>query len=100
MRNLSEKILESSNYIKSKTDIVPTIGLILGSGLGVLGDEIENPVIIKYDEIPNFPVSTVEGHKGQLVIGKLQGKDVVAMQGRFHYYEGYKEALESFDSQL
>ena len=90
MKNLSEKILESANYIKSKTDIVPTIGLILGSGLGVLGDEIENPVIIKYDEIPNFPVSTVEGHKGQLVIGKLQGKDVVAMQGRFHYYEGYK----------
>ena len=90
MRNLSEKILESASYIKSKTDIVPTIGLILGSGLGVLGDQIENPVIIKYDEIPNFPVSTVEGHKGQLVIGKLQGNDVVVMQGRFHYYEGYK----------
>ena len=89
MRNLSEKILESANYIKSKTDIVPTIGLILGSGLGVLGDEIENPVIIKYDEIPNFPVSTVEGHKGQLVIGQLEGKNVIAMQGRFHYYEGY-----------
>lgn len=89
MKNLYDKIVESSVYIKSKTNIVPQIGLILGSGLGVLADEIENPVIISYDEIPNFPVSTVEGHKGQLVIGQLQGKNVVAMQGRFHYYEGY-----------
>jgi len=67
MNNLYEKITESANYIKSKINSNPTIGLILGSGLGVLGDEIENPVIISYDEIPNFPVSTVEGHKGQLV---------------------------------
>ncbi|MGL5314466.1 MAG: purine-nucleoside phosphorylase [Peptostreptococcaceae bacterium] len=89
MQNLYEKILESVNYIKTKTNTVPQIGLILGSGLGVLADEIENPVVISYDEIPNFPVSTVEGHKGQLVIGQLQGKDVIAMQGRFHYYEGY-----------
>jgi purine-nucleoside phosphorylase len=89
MENLFEKILESANYIKSKIDIKPTIGLILGSGLGVLGDEIENAVEISYDKIPNFPVSTVEGHKGQLVIGQLEGKNVVAMQGRFHFYEGY-----------
>ncbi|SCH83562.1 purine-nucleoside phosphorylase [Romboutsia sp. Marseille-P6047] len=89
MKNLYNKIVESTTYIKSKIKIVPRIGLILGSGLGVLADEIENPIIISYDEIPNFPVSTVEGHKGQLVIGQLQGKDVVAMQGRFHYYEGY-----------
>lgn len=96
MNNLYEKITESANYIKSKINSNPTIGLILGSGLGVLGDEIENPVIISYDEIPNFPVSTVEGHKGQLVIGKLEGKDVVAMQGRFHFYEGYKMQETTF----
>jgi purine-nucleoside phosphorylase len=63
--------------------------LILGSGLGVLADEIENPVKIPYNEIPNFPVSTVEGHAGQLVFGLLKGANVVAMQGRFHFYEGY-----------
>ena len=89
MENLFDKIVESTDYIKSKINEVPQIGLILGSGLGVLGDEIENPIKISYDEIPNFPVSTVEGHKGQLVIGKLEGKTVIAMQGRFHYYEGY-----------
>ena len=89
MENLFDKIVESTEYIKSKINETPQIGLILGSGLGVLGDEIENPVKISYDEIPNFPVSTVEGHKGQLVIGKLEGKTVIAMQGRFHYYEGY-----------
>ena len=89
MENLFDKIVESTDYIKSKINEIPQIGLILGSGLGVLGDEIENPVKISYDEIPNFPVSTVEGHKGQLVIGKLEGKTVIAMQGRFHYYEGY-----------
>ncbi|MEA3423115.1 MAG: purine-nucleoside phosphorylase [Bacillota bacterium] len=65
------------------------IALILGSGLGVLADEISNPIIISYDDIPYFPVSTVEGHKGQFVIGNLSGKTVIAMQGRFHYYEGY-----------
>lgn len=85
-----QKIKESSDYIKSKIDIIPEIGLILGSGLGVLADEIENPVAIPYHDIPNFPVSTVAGHKGQLVIGQIEGKNVVAMQGRFHYYEGYK----------
>ena len=89
MENLFDKIVESTEYIKSKINQTPQIGLVLGSGLGVLGDEIENPVKISYDEIPNFPVSTVEGHKGQLVIGKLEGKTVIAMQGRFHYYEGY-----------
>lgn len=85
----SLKIYESAQYIKSKLNVNPEIGLILGSGLGVLADEIENKVIIKYEEIPNFPVSTVEGHEGQLVVGNLEGKTVIAMQGRFHYYEGY-----------
>lgn len=96
MKNLYERIQESADYIKSKTDLTPSIGLILGSGLGILAEEIENPIKIKYDHIPNFPVSTVEGHEGQLVIGNLQGKTVVAMQGRFHYYEGYSMEMITF----
>lgn len=84
-----EKILEASKFIESKISKKPEIGMILGSGLGVLGDKIENPTIVKYEEIPYFPKSTVAGHKGQLVIGELEGKVVIAMQGRFHYYEGY-----------
>mgnify|MGYP001005863007 FL=1 len=83
------KINESKDYILSKIEKTPKIGLILGSGLGSLGDKIENPIKLKYEEIPNFPRSTVEGHAGQLVIGELGGKTVVAMQGRFHFYEGY-----------
>lgn len=96
MNNIFDKIQESVDFIKSKINIEPTIGLILGSGLGVLGDEIEEATKIKYNEIPNFPVSTVEGHAGCLVLGKLQGKDVVAMQGRFHYYEGYSQQEITF----
>ncbi|KYC95189.1 purine-nucleoside phosphorylase [Heyndrickxia sporothermodurans] len=82
-------IEQASLFLKEKFSNQPKIGLILGSGLGVLADEIENPLKIQYKDIPNFPISTVEGHAGQLVFGKLSGKDVVAMQGRFHYYEGY-----------
>jgi purine-nucleoside phosphorylase len=85
----SKLIKEAASYLTLKYNEKPTIGLILGSGLGVLADEIENPVKIPYNEIPNFPVSTVEGHAGQLVFGSLKGKKVVAMQGRFHFYEGY-----------
>lgn len=85
-----QRIQETTHYIQTKIYKQPTIGLILGSGLGVLADEIHNAVTIKYEEIPNFPESTVSGHKGQLVIGELNGKQVIAMQGRFHYYEGYK----------
>lgn len=87
--NYMEKIKESIEAINKKTDYIPKIGLILGSGLGSLADKIEDPIKIKYEDIPNFPKSTVEGHAGQLVIGKLAGKIVVAMQGRFHFYEGY-----------
>ena len=82
-------IKEAANYVKMKFNDTPKIGLILGSGLGVLADEIEQAVKIPYNEIPNFPVSTVEGHAGQLVFGTLKGATVVAMQGRFHFYEGY-----------
>lgn len=86
---VSEKVQHTTKYLLSRIEQCPTIGLILGSGLGVLAEEIENPIIIPYDEIPHFPISTVEGHKGQAVIGDLQGKRVIAMQGRFHYYEGH-----------
>jgi len=80
---------KASEYVSGKLDFKPEIGMVLGSGLGVLGDEVENPIIIKYEEIPGFPKSTVEGHAGQLVAGTLEGKKVLVMQGRFHYYEGY-----------
>lgn len=96
MDNMFEKVQESAAFISSKSTVKPKIGLILGSGLGVLADEIENPVKIKYNDIPNFPVSTVEGHAGCLVIGTLEGKEVVAMQGRFHYYEGYSQREITF----
>lgn len=86
---LIEKIKESTAFIRTKTKVNPQVGLILGSGLGVLAEEIENAVKIPYGDIPHFPVSTVAGHKGQLVIGDLSGKKVIAMQGRFHFYEGY-----------
>lgn len=85
----SQKIQTAAEFLKEKYRNQPKIGLILGSGLGVLADEIENPVKIPYQEIPGFPVSTVEGHAGQLVFGVLNGVEVVAMQGRFHFYEGY-----------
>lgn len=83
------KIKEAADFILEKTNYKPEIGLILGSGLGAIGDQIENPEFYTYSEVPHFPVSTVQGHAGRLVIGKLEGKSVVAMQGRFHYYEGY-----------
>ncbi len=82
---------KSSDYIKSKIgkDFKVDIALILGSALGSLADEIENPIIIDYKDIPNFLTSTVESHAGKLIIGKLNGRNVVCMSGRFHYYEGY-----------
>lgn len=75
--------------IRETTGVTPQIGLILGSGLGVLGDDIPGAEAIEYKDIPGFPVSTVEGHAGRLIFGELGGKAVVIMQGRFHYYEGY-----------
>ncbi|RED61602.1 purine-nucleoside phosphorylase [Cohnella lupini] len=83
-------IEEAAAFIRSTTEVRPEIGLILGSGLGVLGDELEDAVTIPYEDIPHFPVSTVEGHAGELLIGKLQGRSVVLMRGRFHMYEGYE----------
>lgn len=87
---------ESVAYIQSKTNVKPTVGIILGTGLGGLVKEIEVIDEIEYKDIPNFPVSTVESHKGKLILGKLGGKEVVAMQGRFHYYEGYNMKQVTF----
>lgn len=84
-----EKVQETVNYIKSKTNFSPEFGVILGSGLGGFTEDINIEFTLPYNEIPNFPVSTVEGHKGALVFGTIANKKVVAMQGRFHYYEGY-----------
>lgn len=83
------EIKEAADFIQSRINRAPAVAMILGSGLGDLAEEIEESVHIPYNEIPHFPVSTVEGHAGRLVIGKFQGKEVIAMQGRFHYYEGY-----------
>ncbi len=90
MSELMKKLNESAEYIKLKAgDKKIDIAIVLGSGLGDLADDIENAVYIDYHDIPHFPVSTVKGHKGRLVIGNLEGKRVLCMQGRFHYYEGY-----------
>lgn len=84
-----EQIKSTAAYIQSKISFSPEVGIILGTGLGGLVKEINIKHTIPYEEIPNFPVSTVEGHSGKLILGELGGKNVVAMQGRFHYYEGY-----------
>ena len=89
MENLYEKVQESVKYLKSKFTREPEIGIVLGSGLGALVDKFENKEEIPYSEIPNFPVVSVEGHKGSLLLGTIGNKTVLAMQGRFHYYEGY-----------
>ncbi|MDF2067816.1 purine-nucleoside phosphorylase [Bacillus sp. Cr_A10] len=88
MHNIQD-ILEARDFIISKTDNQPVIGLILGSGLGTLADEIKNSVVIPYSTIPHFAKSEAIGHANELVIGELNGKIVAAMKGRFHYYEGY-----------
>ena len=84
-----EEILKTIDYIQTRTDVKPEAGIVLGSGLGGLTKEIEITCEIPYSDIPNFPVSTVAGHKGSLLFGTLNGRNIVAMQGRFHYYEGY-----------
>ena len=85
-----EKIMTAAEYVASKLNgHKPLVGIVLGSGLGRLADVIENPIVIPYKEIPGFPVSTAVGHKGNFIAGYLGGKPVIAMQGRFHYYEGY-----------
>lgn len=94
--HLLEKTNESIGYIRSKTDLDPEIALILGSGLDPLGDRLEEPCVIPYQEIPHFARSTAPGHKGHLILGRLGGKRVLCMQGRLHYYEGYSMAQISY----
>lgn len=89
MENIRQNIKESLDYIRKYTKMQPSIGIILGTGLGGLAREIKKEAVLEYQDIPYFPVSTVESHHGKLIFGKLAGKNVVAMQGRFHYYEGY-----------
>jgi len=89
MEKILDKIEESINSIQGYSKVKPEIAIILGTGLGELAEDIEDKVSIPYQKISNFPVSTVHGHSGNLVLGKIEGKKVVAMQGRFHLYEGY-----------
>lgn len=88
---LVNKINRATDYLRTRLgDRIPTVGLILGSGLGILADSIENPLVIPYGEIPDFPQTHVKGHAGELVVGTLHGKTVIALKGRFHYYEGHR----------
>ena len=84
-----EEYFEAVRYIQERYAERPQFGIILGTGLGRLVDDIEIEKVIEYEDIPNFPISTVEGHHGKLIFGKISSKSVVVMQGRFHYYEGY-----------
>lgn len=94
--SMIQKIQEAAAFISKETNSKPQIGLILGSGLGVLADLIEQPIVVDYSRIPHFPVSTVEGHAGELVVGTIKGKQVLVMKGRFHAYEGYGAETVSF----
>ena len=89
MDDYMTKLKETEKFIREKVSEIPKIAIILGSGLGSLADDITDKVVLPYKEIPNFPVSTVAGHKGELIFGKLEGVPLLAMNGRFHYYEGY-----------
>lgn len=96
MQYTREDYQKAVEVIRSKIRLQPTIGLVLGSGLGGLADAIEDAVSIAYEDIPGFPVSTVHGHSGRLVIGLLEGKPVLCQQGRTHFYEGYNMAQVTF----
>ena len=91
--DLSQRIQEAAAFIRQRLTTMPTIGLILGSGLGDFADTLENRVVIPFAEVPDFPQPTVEGHAGAFVIGDCQGKTVIALQGRIHYYEGHPQSV-------
>ena len=96
MMSYIETIHLAADYVKKRlAGFEPVVGIVLGSGLGKLADEIENPLVIPYKDIPGFPVSTAIGHKGNFIAGTLSGKTVIAMQGRIHYYEGYEIQLST-----
>lgn len=92
MPNLSERIENAYQFIRSKTAAKPAMGLVLGSGLGDFCERIENQTVIPFSEIPDFPTATVEGHRGAFVFGSYGGRDVAALHGRVHYYEGYSQS--------
>lgn len=96
MASLQERIQDTVSYIRSQCDQSPKVGIVLGSGLGNLATEIEVEQVLSYADIPHFPVSTVKGHSGKLIFGSLNGVPVLAMSGRFHYYEGYSPAEVSY----
>lgn len=91
-----EKIKQTADFLRQRAGEMPKLAIILGTGLGNLVDHIENKQYISYSDIPNFPISTVEGHSGNLIFGTMGGKRVMAMQGRFHYYEGYDMKTVTF----
>ncbi|MBP1538900.1 MAG: purine-nucleoside phosphorylase [Prevotella sp.] len=95
-----KKIQETASWLRQRMTSSPKIAIILGSGLGELASEITDATEIPYGDIPNFPVSTVEGHSGKLIFGKLGGKDVMAMKGRFHFYEGYSMKEVTFPERV
>lgn len=96
MSGYYKKIKEACRYVEEKLSGKPVIGMVLGSGLGALAEEIIDPVILDYKDIPGFPVSTVKGHAGKLIYGELSGKKILAMKGRFHFYEGYDMQTAAF----
>lgn len=96
MKLILQQIEEASRFIADRINSKPEIGLILGSGLGILAELIEDPIVIPYEQIPHFPVSTVFGHASELLIGHINGKTVLLMKGRFHQYEGYSVETVSF----
>ena len=95
-----EKIQETVSWLKARMHTSPKTAIILGTGLGQLASEITDSYEFSYKDIPHFPVSTVEGHAGKLIFGKLGGKDIMAMEGRFHFYEGYAMKEVTFPYQL
>ena len=96
MTEIFEKVKEAADYIYARAAIMPKIAIICGSGLSAIGDHVTDPIVIKYKDIPSFHTTSVQGHKSQLVLGKLSGKDVICMQGRFHPYEGYPAWVPGF----
>ncbi len=96
MDGIYEQTQEAVEFIKTKTGFDPDVGIILGTGLGAVAEAIDREAVIDYENIPNFPVSTVESHSGRLILGTLSGKNVIAMQGRFHLYEGYSAQQVTF----
>ncbi|NLI93572.1 MAG: purine-nucleoside phosphorylase [Peptococcaceae bacterium] len=97
---LNAKINEAKAYVTKKLQVTPELGIILGSGLGNLAELVQDPIVIPYQEIPHFPVSTVQGHSGKLITGTLSGRPVMVLQGRFHYYEGYEMHEVTFPVRL